>query len=230
MGKNIFREILCCQDIGFSQNCQTLHKVFELSDISRPMIMDIVDGRLARLTNTMSEFGSQYDSLADMVSFGVAPALVLHAFVLNELGRVGSLITFLYIACAALRLARFNVASSDDKKFFTGLPSPGSAGLLASALWVCVDYGIAASDVIWLFALLVAMCAISMVSNIPYRSFKDIDIKEQMPFVGLIALVIVMALIYLDPPAAFLLIGSMYMVSGILLYAYGKWKVYRGSE
>jgi len=182
------------------------------------MIMDILDGRLARLTNTNSEFGSEYDSLSDMVSFGVAPALVLYDFALSELGRVGSLVAFLYIACAALRLARFNVQAVDDKRFFTGVPSPGAAAMLASVVWVCVDYNILASDVRVALAVLVTLIAFSMVSNIKYRSFKDVDFRDKMPFIGLIILVIIIAVIYLDPPLAFLSIGIIYFGSGTVSY------------
>lgn len=183
------------------------------------MVMDILDGRLARLTNTMSDFGSEYDSLADMVSFGVAPALLLYDFALAELGRVGSLVAFIYIACAALRLARFNVQKSDDKRFFTGLPSPGAAAMLASVVWVCTDYNIDQNTFTSVFAVLVTLIAFSMVSNIQYRSFKDVDFRDKMPFIGLILFVVIIAIIYLDPPLAFLAIGTIYIVSGTASYA-----------
>lgn len=188
------------------------------------MIMDIIDGRLARLTNTMSDFGSEYDSLSDMVSFGVAPALVLYDFALSELGRFGSLVAFVYIACAALRLARFNVASSSDKRFFTGVPSPGAAAMVATVIWVCVDYSIMPQDVNLGLAILMVLMALAMVSNIKYRSFKDVDFRDKMPFIGLIILVLVIAMIYLDPPLAFLLIGSTYMISGAVFWASKKLK------
>jgi CDP-diacylglycerol--serine O-phosphatidyltransferase len=188
------------------------------------MIMDIIDGRLARLTNTMSDFGSEYDSLSDMVSFGVAPALVLYDFALSELGRFGSLVAFVYIACAALRLARFNVASGSDKRFFTGVPSPGAAAMIATVIWVCVDYSIMPEDVNVGLALLMVLMALAMVSNIKYRSFKDVDFRDQMPFIGLIVLVLVIAMIYMDPPLAFLMIGSIYMISGAVFYASKKIK------
>ncbi|MFT5572176.1 MAG: CDP-diacylglycerol--serine O-phosphatidyltransferase [Cryomorphaceae bacterium] len=188
------------------------------------MIMDIIDGRLARLTNTMSDFGSEYDSLSDMVSFGVAPALVLYDFALSGMGRFGSLVAFVYIACAALRLARFNVASGSDKRYFTGVPSPGAAAMIATVIWVCVDYSIMPEDVNIGLALLMVLMALAMVSNIKYRSFKDVDFRDQMPFIGLIILVLVIAMIYMDPPLAFLLIGSIYMISGAVFYASKKLK------
>lgn len=182
------------------------------------MVMDILDGRLARLTNTMSDFGSEYDSLADMVSFGVAPAMLMYDFLLLDLGRVGNLIAFIYIACAALRLARFNVAKTNDKRYFIGVPSPGAAAMLASIVWVCIDYKILASDLSYLLVLIMVLVALAMVSNIKYRSFKDVDFRDKMPFIGLIVLVLIIAVIYLDPPLAFLSIGTIYLTSGAVLY------------
>jgi len=186
------------------------------------MVMDILDGRLARLTNTTSDFGSEYDSLADMVSFGVAPALMLYDFALAELGRVGSLVAFIYIACAALRLARFNVAKVNDKRFFTGVPSPGAAAIVASVVWVCIDYDITPDGINVIFAVLMALLGLSMVSNIKYRSFKDFDFKDKMPFVGMILLILVMAMIYLSPPLSFLVIGGVYTIGGALFYVIRK--------
>lgn len=195
------------------------------------MIMDILDGRLARLTNTMTKFGSEFDSLADMVSFGVAPALVMYEFALVGTGKLGSFVTFVFIACAALRLARFNVASISDKKYFLGLPSPGAAGLIASLVWVMVDYDVTIGAVTpYAIALLMVITAIAMVSNVPYRSFKDVDLKNKMPFVGMIVLVLVIAIIYLDPPSAFLLIGVSYMLSGLAIYIMRKLNKLRKGE
>lgn len=188
------------------------------------MAMDIIDGRLARLTNTMSDFGSEYDSLSDMVSFGVAPALVLYDFVLKDLGRFGSLVAFIYIACAALRLARFNVAKTDDKRFFTGVPSPGAAAMIATVIWVFIDYGWDPQAFKVGLALLMVLMALAMVSNIKYRSFKDVDFRDKMPFIGLIILVLVIAIVYLDPPMAFLVIGSIYMISGAVTYVMREFK------
>ncbi len=194
------------------------------------MIMDIIDGRLARLTNTQTEFGSQYDSLADMVSFGVAPAFILFDYVLQDLGRIGSLIAFVYIACAALRLARFNSATISDKRFFMGLPSPGAAAMLATVVWVMVDYGISPAYFSPALGLLMILLALAMVSNIKYRSFKDVEVREQVPFIGLILLVIVISIIYLDPPLAFLLIGGSYITGGAAVYFYKKINKFRRRE
>ncbi len=188
------------------------------------MVMDILDGRLARLTNTMSEFGSQYDSLADMISFGLAPAFVVYQWSLNGLGKVGGLVTFVYLACAALRLARFNVMKSEDKRHFTGLASPAAAGLVISAMYVCVDYDVSAKTIAPFMCLLVFASGILMVSNVKYRSFKDFDVKDQMPFVGLIVCVLIFAAIYFDPPVAFLLVGTSYFFSGLFDYVWHNWK------
>ncbi|MFT6408599.1 MAG: CDP-diacylglycerol--serine O-phosphatidyltransferase [Arenicella sp.] len=188
------------------------------------MVMDIIDGRLARLTNTQSDFGSEYDSLSDMVSFGVAPAMVLFEFALSGLGRFGSLVAFIYIACAALRLARFNVSASNDKTHFIGVPSPGAAAMIATTIWVFVDADIAPSDYSVGLALLMVLMALAMVSNIKYRSFKDFEFRDKMPFVGLIVLVLIIAFVYLDPPFAFLAIGSVYMISGAVFYLLGKFQ------
>ncbi len=184
------------------------------------MLMDIIDGRLARLTNTQSEFGSQYDSLADMVSFGVAPALLMYEFALKDLNRFGAFVAFIYIACAALRLARFNVSNSNDKKFFTGVPSPGAAVLVASTVWVLIDYAdyVSVDNISVLLGLVMVVLALGMVSNIKYRSFKDFEFKDKMPFVGLIAAILIIAVIYIDPPLAFLLLGGGYAVYGAVAY------------
>ena len=194
------------------------------------MVMDIIDGRLARLTNTQSDFGSEYDSLSDMVSFGVAPAMVLYEFAFTGLGRFGSLVAFIYIACAALRLARFNVATISDKTHFIGVPSPGAAAMIASTVWVFVDANIDPANYNIGLAILMILMALAMVSNIKYRSFKDFEFRDKMPFVGLIVLVLAIAFVYLDPPSAFLAIGLIYMTSGALFYLLNRFKSKKGSE
>jgi len=180
--------------------------------------LDTADGRVARLTNTESEFGAEYDSLSDMVSFGVAPALILYDFALSELGRFGILVAFVYIACAALRLARFNVATISDKRFFTGMPSPGAAAMMISIIWVCVDSNINPQDINVALAITLFALGLAMVSSIKYRSFKDVDFRDKMPFIGLIILIVGIAMIYIDPPLAFVLIGTVYIVSGAVTY------------
>lgn len=188
------------------------------------MIMDVLDGRLARLTNTQTEFGSQYDSLADMVSFGMAPALVIYEWSINGMGKLGALVAFVYIACAALRLARFNASNAnEDKKFFTGLASPAAAGFVVSAMYVAVDYQMSSVLLAPLMCALVFASGILMVSNVKYRSFKDFDVKDRVPFIGLIILVLVFAVIYFDPPVAFLLVGGGYFLSGLIDYVWHNW-------
>lgn len=182
------------------------------------MVMDILDGRLARLTNTQSDFGSEYDSLADMVSFGVAPAMIMYEFALMTMERYALLPAFIYVACAALRLARFNVSKVSDKKFFTGIPSPGAAAMVASIIWVCIDYDFSPEGLEVVFAIVLVLLALAMVSNIKYRSFKDFEFRDKMPFVGLIVAILTISIIYLDPPLSFLLIGTIYFVSGAITY------------
>jgi len=146
------------------------------------MVFDGLDGRIARLTNTSSKFGAEYDSLSDMVSFGVAPALVMFSWALGDLGKFGWSAAFIYVACAALRLARFNTQiDSSDSQYFTGLASPSAAAIVASTVWVCYDLGWVGAqlpiEVSVLVALLTATVGFLMIANFPYYSFKDIDFR-----------------------------------------------------
>ncbi len=185
-------------------------------------VMDGLDGRVARLTGTSSEFGVQYDSLADLVSFGMAPALVMYHWSLSWLkfddpvmGRVGWAVAFLYAACAALRLARFNTqVSVVDKRWFIGLASPAAAGVVAGTVWAFSDYGIQGSKLSFLVALLVAAAGMLMVSNIKYNSFKELDLKGRVPFVAILAVVLVFAVVFSDPPRILLLAFLAYAASG----------------
>ena len=179
------------------------------------MIFDGLDGRVARLTNTSSEFGVQYDSLSDMVSFGIAPAVVAFSWMLNELGRIGWAAAFIYASCAALRLARFNTqVGTADKRYFIGLASPAAAGVVAGTVWAFSDYGIQGSKLSFLVALLVAAAGMLMVSNIKYNSFKELDLKGRVPFVAILAVVLVFAVVFSDPPRILLLIFLAYAASG----------------
>ncbi len=185
------------------------------------MIMDILDGRLARLLNLTSDFGAQYDSMADMMSFGIAPALVIHQWSLHSLGKIGALVTFVYIAFAALRLARFNSSNSgDDKRFFMGLASPAAAGLVISAMYVAVDYNVSALSIAPYMAILVFVAGVLMFSNVRYRSFKDFSYRDRIPVVGMMIVVLVFAAVYFDPPVAFLLVGGSYFLSGLIGYVW----------
>jgi len=190
------------------------------------MIMDILDGRLARLLNLSSDFGAQYDSMADMMSFGIAPALVIHQWSLHSLGKLGALVTFVYIAFAALRLARFNSTnSSDEKRFFMGLASPAAAGLVISAMYVAVDYDIPSQTIAPYMAILVFLAGILMFSNIRYRSFKDFSYRDRIPLIGMMIVVLVFAAIYFDPPVAFLLVGASYFLSGLFGFVWHNRKI-----
>lgn len=184
------------------------------------MILDGLDGRVARLTNTQSEFGAEYDSLADMVSFGVAPALVAFSWSLQSLGQAGWIAAFIYVAGAALRLARFNTQiDTADKNYFTGLASPAAAAIVAGTVWVFNDNGVAGSSVTYLMAAVVGLAGILMVSNVQYHSFKGIDFKGKVPFVAMLAVVGVFAVISIDPPIVLLGVFLIYGMSGPVMTA-----------
>lgn len=178
-------------------------------------VLDGMDGRVARMTNTQSEFGVQFDSLSDMVAFGVAPAILSFSFALQYGGKGGWIAAFIYVACCALRLARFNVQTdSADKRYFTGLASPAAAGLMAALTWSLAAVPVSGQDFLWLYLPLTAALGGLMVSNVKYRSFKEIDPGSKVPFVALAAVVAIYALISLDPPRVLLLIGVIYVSSG----------------
>jgi CDP-diacylglycerol---serine O-phosphatidyltransferase len=190
-------------------------------------VLDGMDGRIARLTNTQSKFGAEYDSLADMVSFGVAPALVMFSWALGNLGKFGWSAAFIFVACAALRLARFNTqAETADKNYFTGLASPAAACIVASTVWVCYDLGWIGEqlpyEVSILVAFLTAAVGLLMVANVPYYSFKGIDFRGRVPFAVMLALVLVIGLATLDPPWFFLLVCLSYAASGPIMMLMGK--------
>lgn len=179
------------------------------------MVLDGLDGRVARLTNTQSAFGAEFDSLSDMVAFGVAPALVVFSWSLADLGKVGWVFAFIYVAGAALRLARFNTHVGDeDKRFFTGLASPSGAGLVAGMVWALSDFGIDGGDISILVGLLTALAGLMMVSNVRYYSFKDLDLKGRVPFFVILVVVLVLAVIASDPSRILWLIFIAYSVSG----------------
>jgi CDP-diacylglycerol--serine O-phosphatidyltransferase len=183
------------------------------------MVFDGLDGRVARLTNTSSKFGAEYDSLSDMVSFGVAPALVMFSWALGGLGKFGWSAAFIYVACAALRLARFNTQiDTADKNYFTGLASPAAACIIASAVWVCQDMGWVGAELPYelsiLVGLLTAIVGFLMIANFPYYSFKGIDFRGRVPFVVMIAVILVFGLVTLDPPRILLIAFLAYAASG----------------
>lgn len=182
-------------------------------------ILDGADGRVARMLNAQSPFGEQYDSLADLLAFGVAPAILIYSFALQPLGRVGIGCAFIFTACAAFRLARFNVQIGEvDKKYFVGLASPLAAILVTSSVMVAIDHnqwiGQYTGLVMVIAAIWVVICGLLMVSNIKYYSFKEFD-KKKVPFVALIIGVLVMAIVLYDIPVGILAIGIIYALSGI---------------
>ncbi|GKW49631.1 CDP-diacylglycerol--serine O-phosphatidyltransferase [Halomonas sp. NCCP-2165] len=182
------------------------------------MLLDGLDGRVARMTNTQSAFGAEYDSLSDMLSFGVAPALVAFTWILQDIGKTGWVVAFLYVACAALRLARFNVQiGSVDKKWFIGLPSPSAAALVAASVWTFHDFDADALGFKLLMLLVVGAAGVLMVSNIRYYSFKDIDFKGPVPFVVLLAIVLAFVVISVQPSVMLLLLFGAYVISGPVL-------------
>lgn len=183
------------------------------------MIFDGLDGRVARMTNTQSEFGAQYDSLSDCISFGVAPALVAYSWALSTMGKIGWMVAFIYAACAALRLARFNVQiETADKRYFTGLPSPSAAALVAGMVWLGTSAGIdrESSIVALVAAAITAFAAIMMVSNVRYNSFKELDVKGRVPFFVILVIVLAIAVIFTYPEGVLWTIFLIYALSGPL--------------
>ena len=179
------------------------------------MVMDGLDGRIARMTNTQSAFGAEYDSLADMVSFGLAPALVIYLWALLEMGKVGWMVAFVYAACGALRLARFNTQIGvEDKRYFQGLPSPAAAACLAGWVWTGTNNHLDPILIIWIALPLTFFCGILMVSTVRYNSFKDLDLHGKVPFIVMLALVLIFAVIFIAPPTVLFTGFMIYALSG----------------
>ncbi len=186
------------------------------------MILDALDGRVARMTNTSTEFGAEYDSLADMSSFGLAPALVMYEWSLSSLvdvgwhwGKLGWLAAFLYVASGALRLARFNTkASNTDKRYFQGLPSPAAAAVVVGFVWACFDNGIAGETVAKIALVIIVFSGVMMVSNVSYYSFKDIDFHNKVPFMAMLVVVLIFVFAAIDPPITLFGCFMLYALSG----------------
>ena len=179
------------------------------------MLADALDGRVARLTNTQSEFGAEYDSLADMVAFGIAPALVVYTWALYNLGKPGWLAAFFYAGATALRLARFNIQTEiTDKRYFHGLPCPSAAGFIAGMIWVQHIYAFQGPVVSIIDGIFTVFMGLLMVSNINYRSFKDIDPKGKVSFFVILLMVLLFVCIALDPPEVLFGIFAIYAFSG----------------
>ncbi|WP_330178045.1 CDP-diacylglycerol--serine O-phosphatidyltransferase [Candidatus Vondammii sp. HM_W22] len=182
------------------------------------MILDGLDGRVARMTNTQTAFGAEYDSLSDMVAFGLAPALVMYIWSLNSLGKMGWLAAFIYTAGAALRLARFNTqVGTADKRFFQGIPSPAAAAIMAGSVWVAVDYQIDGVDLAIPVGLLTVAVGLLMVSNIRYNSFKEVDFRGKIPFFSMVVMMLGFSVLFIQPPLILFLIFLVYAISGPVL-------------
>ena len=211
---------------GFFAIVQAMNNRFEIAAIAIyvAMVLDGLDGRVARLTHTQSEFGAQYDSLSDMVSFGAAPALVMYEWALKGMGKLGWIAAFVYCAGAALRLARFNTnIDVVDKRYFQGLPSPMAAALLAGLVWVFDDLGIDRelwlSVIAWLFTM---FAGITMVTNLPFYSFKEFNLKKAVPFWVVAVFAAGLAIVSLKPSVVLFLPVFAYAVSGYVLWGLGK--------
>ena len=198
---------------GFYAITSAINDRFETAVIAIfvAMILDGLDGRVARLTHTESEFGMEYDSLSDMVSFGVAPALVMYLWVLADLGRMGLFAAFVHMAGGALRLARFNTqVATADKHFFQGLPSPAAAAILAGFVWISIEYGYDVESMSYLALILTILTGLLMVSNFPYYSFKKIDFRGRVPFVVAIAVMLGIAFIMAQPESMLFILSIVY--------------------
>jgi len=205
---------------GFYAIVAAMDNHFELAAIAIfiAMVLDGLDGRVARMTNTQSEFGAEYDSLADMVSFGMAPALVVFQWTLQGMGKIGWLAAFIYVAAAALRLARFNTqVAVADKRYFQGLASPAAAAVIAGAVWVGDGYQLSGVVLGWGAATLTILAGVLMVSNIRYYSFKTLDLKGKVPFVALLIMVLIFVLVSIDPPLVLWSVFVLYALSGPVL-------------
>lgn len=210
---------------GFYSIVASIHGRYEAAAIAIfiAIVIDGLDGRIARMTNTTSEFGAEYDSLSDMVCFGLAPALVMYEWSLvhmDSLGwaKFGWLAAFFYTATAALRLARFNAQhGAHNKRFFKGLASPAAAALLVGTVWVADDLGIKGIDLVIPAFFLTLIAGALMVSDIRYYSFKDIDVKHRVPFIAILAIVVIFMFTSIDPPKIILGVFLIYTLSGPLL-------------
>jgi CDP-diacylglycerol--serine O-phosphatidyltransferase len=200
---------------GFYSIVAAMKGQFELAAIAIfiAMIADGLDGRVARLTNTQSEFGAEYDSLSDMVAFGIAPALVVYSWSLASLGKLGWLAAFIYTAATALRLARFNTQIS-VKEYFQGLPSPSAAGVMASTVWMGAGYELNGSTVAIPLALFAIILGVLMVSGIRYSSFKSLDFKGKVPFLTVVLAVFLIAAVALEPAEMLFAIFLTFILSG----------------
>ena len=213
---------------GFYAVVQAMNGRFEHAAVAifLAMVLDGLDGRVARLTHTQSAFGAEYDSLSDMVSFGVAPALVLYVWALQPMGKLGWIAAFIYCAGAALRLARFNTKLDEsDKRYFQGLPSPSAAALLAGLVWVMFENGVSGSDILfgwlhmkWLAWGFTVFAGLTMVSDLRYFSGKDFNLRKSVPFVVILGIVLAFVLVSYSPPEVLFMLFVTYALSGYVFW------------
>lgn len=212
---------------GFYAIVMAMNGRFDLATVGIfvAMVLDSLDGRVARLTNTQSAFGEQMDSLSDMVSFGAAPALVAYIWVLKDVGRWGWIAAFVYCACAALRLARFNVNTGVvDKRYFQGLPSPAAAALVAGFIWLATELELDRSAMTWPVFVLTLYAGLTMVTNVPFYSFKDLSLKKSVPFAAIVLVALGIAVINIHPPTVLFGLFVIYGLSGYGMYFWRKAK------
>lgn len=202
---------------GFYAIVASINGSFQLAAIAIfvAMVFDGLDGRVARLTNTQSEFGAEYDSMADIVSFGIAPALVAYNWALHDVGKLGWLAAFIFVAGGALRLARFNTAhGSSDPRYFQGLAIPSAAAIVAGLVWVGAKYDIDPENVSLIVVFFTIACGLLMVSNFKYHSFKDVDWRGKVNFLVILLVVLVFVIVATEPALVLFLIFTAYAVSG----------------
>ncbi|WP_050465406.1 CDP-diacylglycerol--serine O-phosphatidyltransferase [Herbaspirillum autotrophicum] len=212
---------------GFYAIVMAMNLKFDYASIAIfvAMVLDSLDGRVARMTNTQSEFGAQYDSLSDMVSFGAAPALVVYEWSLRGMGKLGWLAAFVYCAGGALRLARFNTnIAVVDKRYFQGLPSPAAAALVAGFVWLMDDLRFAGTDLSWASWAITLYAGITMVTNVPFYSFKDINFRKQVPFIAALLIVLALVAISSDPSKVLFGLFVLYGLSGYGVYLWRRIK------
>ncbi|MHA7601889.1 CDP-diacylglycerol--serine O-phosphatidyltransferase [Alicycliphilus sp. T452] len=221
---------------GFYAIVMAMNGRFEMASIGVfcAMVLDSLDGRVARMTNTQSAFGEQMDSLSDMVSFGAAPALIAYMWALQGLGRWGWIAAFVYCACAALRLARFNVNTGVvDKRYFQGLPSPAAAALVMGFIWLLTDAGVRPGQgvlglswgqITWVMFGFTLYAGLTMVTNVPFYSFKDLHMKKSVPFSAIVLIALGIAVINIHTPTVLFGVFVLYGLSGYAVYAWRKAK------
>jgi CDP-diacylglycerol--serine O-phosphatidyltransferase len=220
---------------GFYAIVMAMNGRFELAaaGVFCAMVLDSLDGRVARMTNTQSAFGEQMDSLSDMVSFGAAPALIAYEWALKGIGRWGWIAAFVYCACAALRLARFNVNTGTvDKRWFQGLPSPAAAALVTGFIWLLDEAGLLRgqdawlswTQITWIMFFLTLYAGLTMVTNVPFYSFKDVQMKKSVPFVVIVAIALGIAVINVHPPIVLFALFVIYGLSGFVMYGWRRAK------